>query len=56
MNKNEWTITVKNILFINKQNVRIRKKRQIHIDKNTSSGKPPSETGFGKHRLSPINR
>jgi hypothetical protein len=36
----------KNILFINKQN---------HIDKNTSSGKPPSDTGLGKHKSSPIN-
>jgi len=42
----------KNILFINKQNERIEK---IHIDKNTSSDKPPSDTGLGKHKLSPIN-
>ncbi len=42
----------KNILFINKQNERVR---QNHIDKNTSSGKPPSDTGLGKHKSSPIN-
>ena len=29
---------------------------KIHIDKNTSSGKPPSDTGLGKHKLSPIKR
>jgi hypothetical protein len=43
----------KNILFINKTKWENLKN---HIERNSSSGKPPSDTGLGKHKLSPINR